>query len=62
VGEVIQAHGSMIWQRQLAQTASPRSCQLEARCDICSRAGVVDAMLIMALWSKNVAQKQIELG
>lgn len=55
---LLDRSNSEFWQRQVRECAHAAVRQREAKRDIWSRAGVVDAMLMTALWDQTIADKQ----
>jgi hypothetical protein len=50
------------WRQQVRECADAAARQRDAKRDVWSRAGVVDAMLMMALWDNKIAEKQSDIA
>jgi tetratricopeptide (TPR) repeat protein len=50
------------WRQLIHECAAAAARQREAKRDVWSRAGVVDAMLMMALWDNKIAERQSEIA
>ena len=50
------------WRQQFRECADAAARQRDAKRDVWSRAGVVDAMLMMAMWDNKIAEKQSDIA
>jgi tetratricopeptide (TPR) repeat protein len=50
------------WRQQVRECADAAARERDAKRDVWSRAGVVDAMLMMALWDNKIAEQQSDIA